>query len=598
MMQDATAPALETLNWLVRLPFLAVDELALLTGLPEPDIEAVLRRLQRNGHVDWIAPSSPELDASRRYVLTEPARRAIARSRTTEPETAPLPLDWRDVLHRLTALEATVALNAFAADLVTALRRHIGSELEGFWSLPNARPADAWWPPGVHGFGSIRVGTARTPFFVFVDRAGAPSAHRATLVAGWYRFREGPQTWGSRDLPPILILCPDARSEEAWTRHVLASADRRGLPALSTLLASRQVLNERPDGPHWRRADGSDRASLVERLAGRSRSAPGQPVVAQPLNCLPVFTERATRLYGWASATLQASSPSRLERLAALSLTTSEVERRILDCLGRHPLLAEHEIAAVLQLQRRIARHAIERALRNGLIVPYGKAGASFPRYCLATTALELLAARDEVPVRRYARHTTLTALPRDPGDRMPTLLQQFEHTVGTNSFFVSCLRGQPAPGPRLVAWLNAAESAVQLETASGRHWLRPDGSGTVLADQCTNNFLLEWDRATERIPILAMKLARYAEFYLSQGARGTDRPVLLFVTTTPQREELVWRVAATTLGEANPHLMTTTSSLLERLGPRASIWRTNELPPRTAWPGEGRFPEFTGGEG
>ncbi|MCC6387463.1 MAG: replication-relaxation family protein [Dehalococcoidia bacterium] len=585
MTRDATTAALDTLNWLARLPFLAVDELALLTGLPEPDIEAVLRQFQQDGHVDWITPSSPELDASRRYVLTEPARCAIVSGQRTEPKAVRLPLDWREILHRLTALEATVALNAFAADLVTALRRHIGAELEDFWSLPRVRPEDAWWPPGVHGFGSIRVGTVRTPFFVFVDRAGAPPAHRATLIAGWYRFREGRQIWGHGELPPILILCPGTRWEEAWTRHVLASADRRGLPTLPVLLASRQVLDETPDGPHWRRVDDSDRASLIERLAGRSRSEPRQPVVAQPFSCPPVLTARATRLYGWASGTLQANNPSRLERLAALSLTTSAAEKRILDCLGRHPLLTEEELMVALKLQRRIPRHAIERALRKGLIVAHGKTAAPFPRYCLRTTALELLAARDEVPVRRYARRTTLTALPREPGNHLPTLLQQFEHTVGVNSFFVSWLRCRPNNDARLVAWLNAAESAVRIESAGSFHWLRPDGSGTVLAGRYAHDFLLEWDRATERIPVLAMKLARYAEFYHAQHRSGSPLPALLFVTTTPQREELVRHLSATTLSSFDQLVLTTCASLVQRLGPRAPIWRTQANQPRTAWP-------------
>src|SRR5690606_1053125 len=104
------------------------------------------------------------------------------------------------------SLEATVALNIFAAGLVAALRRDPKAELEDIWALPMKRPATAWWPPGVHAFGSVRIGAAHAPFFVVVDRAGAPSAHRAALVAGWYRFREGPQPSGTGCLPQTLIL--------------------------------------------------------------------------------------------------------------------------------------------------------------------------------------------------------------------------------------------------------------------------------------------------------------------------------------------------------------------------------------------------------
>jgi hypothetical protein len=92
------------------------------------------------------------------------------------------------------------------------------------------------------------------------------------------------------------------------------------------------------------------------------------------------------------------------------------------------------------------------------------------------------------------------------------------------------------------------------------------------------------------------MKLARYAEFYLSRSAAGNELPVLLFVTTTPQREELVWRVAAATLGEANCQLLTTTASLLDRLGPFAAIWRSPTASHRTRWPTSAAIDATTSG--
>lgn len=188
-----TPSTVDLLNWLARLPFLAVDDLALLTGSPAPDVEAALRERSQAGQVDSITPSSPEVASTRLYVLTGLARRQIATGKQASPPGVGLPLDTRDILRRLASLEATVALNVFAAGLLAASRRTPDAELDDLWTLPRTRPADAWWPPGVHAFGSFRVGTAHAPFFVFVDRAGAPSAHRATLVAGWYRFREGPQ---------------------------------------------------------------------------------------------------------------------------------------------------------------------------------------------------------------------------------------------------------------------------------------------------------------------------------------------------------------------------------------------------------------------
>jgi hypothetical protein len=584
-----TRPTVDLLNWLARLPFLAVEDLALLTGSPAPDIEAALRERSQAGQVDSITPSSPEVASTRLYVLTGLARRQIATGKQASP-----PLDTRDILRRLASLEATVALNVFVAGLVAALRRTPDAGLDDLWALPRSSPADGWWPPGVHAFGSIRISAANAPFFVFVDRAGGPSAHRAALVAGWYRFREGPQPWGRAGLPAVVILCPGSSWEDAWSHHVLASADRRRLPPLPVLMATRASLGDRPDGPHWRPADGSSRATLMERLGAKpTTTAYSPPHPLRLVSCPSEATDRATPLHRWAQETARdRRNASRLQLFGALSLMTSEVEKRLLECLGRHPLLTEPELATVLQVQARIVNFALERALKNELIASFGT--TAVPHYCLTPTALGLLAARDEVPVRRYARHSSVTALPGAHGGRVPTLLHQFEHTVGTNSFFVSWLRHVPGGGPRLVTWLNAAESAVRLESAGSQRWLRPDGSGTVIADHCARRFFLEWDRGTERLQVIAFKLARYGEYFRSQSGHGKDTPTLLFVTTTPQREELTWRVGAATTEQSKQHIMTTTASLLERLGPFGAVWRSHAQQHRTRWPGSAPEHEYS----
>lgn len=579
--------AVELLNWLARLPFLAVDDLALLTGSPAPDVEADVRDLARAGQVDSITPSSPELETTRLYVLTEPIRRQVASAAWASGQETALPLEPRDILRRLASLEATVALNVFAADLAAALRRDPNAELEDLWALPTRRSATAWWPPGVHASGSIRIGAGRAPFFVVIDRAGAPSPHRTALVAAWYRFREGPQPRATGCFPPALILCPGPAWEDAWARHVLASADRRGLPPLPVLLASRAGLRSDPDGPHWRRADDGGRATLTHRLAATpAPSAYCRPRPPRLGSCPRDASVKAIPLHSWAQETARDNrKASRLELMAALSLTTSEVEKRLLDCLARHPLLTELQLATVLDVQRRVVSYAISRAVRDGLVAAYDGASTPTPHYCLTGTGLELFATRDGVPLRRYARHTVLTVLPTTLSGPLPTLLQQFEHTAGANSFFVSWLRQAPAGGPRLVTWLNAAEAAVRFDSAGSRRWLRPDGSGTVIAGERRFPFLLEWDRGTERLPVIASKLARYSEYFEVQRTHGNGSPTLLFVTTTPQREELVWGVATLVLGQAAAGLRTSTASLLEQLGPMGAIWRTRTQLSRAPWP-------------
>lgn len=484
-----------------------------------------------------------------------------------------------DVYRRLASIEAAVTLNSFAANLVVMQRRVADRRVGDLWSTTVVRRRDAWWPPGTHGFGFLQCSDTAAPFFVVVDRAGAPSAHRSAMVAAWYRFRDGGQVWGPDGLPPILLLCPGPDQEQQWERAVIASAERRGVAPLDILLADRSAPFEGPVSPVWSRPGRSSRSPLDMLLPWLP--SPSTPAVR--LHPPPPSERSADRLHGWAQATVvRSQGVPTLDRIAALSLTTSSIEKRLIDCLGRHPLLTEAELASVLQIEPRLAKHAVAHAEKSGLIVWFDDGHGHQSRLCLAVSARRMMSARDGVPARRYARHTPVTAMPSAGRDHLPTLLLQYEHTVGVNRFFVGWLQPTNSSRPRLVGWLNAAESAVRVESPGGRCSVRPDGSGQVFFDGREWPFMLEWDRGTERLPVVAAKLARYAILYRSAGEAA---PALLFVTTTPHREALVRRVAEAALGKHNHRLLTTTASLVERLGPASAIWRDGTEGARTCWP-------------
>ncbi len=583
MTRQGSPQAVEALEWLARLPFLGVDDLALLTGRPEPDIEGVLREMKQDGLVDALTPSTPELDGAAVHVLTEPSRRWLAVT-IDAAAVRTLPLAWRDIVQGLARLEATVALNVFAAGLVASLHRSADREVAELHALPVRRPQDAWWPPGVQAYGCIRAAAGAAPFFVAVDRAGAPAAHRAALVAGWYRFGESSQPWGS-EIPPILVLCPGRTREDDWARAVIASAERRNAVPLRVLLAGAAAGAGGSDAHPWRRADGASRAGLMEWLPVWHTEHLSLPSARMP-DLLPgVSSEERQPLQRWArEVATGARKATTLERAAAVALATSTVEKAAIDCLARHPLLSEAELAAALQLDLRVVGRAVERVATLGLIGHVERPGDQHRRYCLSSAALHALAIRDGVPVRRYARHAPVTVLPASDGERTPTLLQQYDHTVGANSLFIAWL-GSAAGGPQLLSWLSAAESAIRFESGGRRLWVRPDGAGELRVRDEAFLFLLEWDRGTERVAILGTKLTRYAEYFRSFRASGEPARVLLFVTTTPQREDLVWRVAASALGPDAGRLLTTTDSLIERLTPRGCIWRRQTDSPRQHWP-------------
>lgn len=574
----------DAVRWLARLPFLGVHDLALLTGQPAPDVEGVLREMKQDWLVDAATPSSLELDSAPLYVLTEPTRRWL-RSTLDWEMVRSLPLAWRDIVHWLARLEATVALNAFAAGLAASLYS-ADREVSDFHVLPARRPQDAWWPPGVQGYGRIRAVAGAARFFVFIDRAGAPSAHRAALIAGWYRFRDSGQPWG-HDIPPIVVLCPGKAREGEWARAVLASAERRDSVPLRVLLTSTVAGTDGFGSRTWQPVAGPGRAALMEWLPVRHSDHLALSSAPLPDLRPPAPGEERQPLHRWArEVATGARNSTTVERTAANALTTSMVEKRLTECLARHPLLSEADLATVLHCDRRLVRSAIERATTQGLIAHFERSGDRCLRYCLAPAGLRVLALRDGVPVRRYARHAPVTVLATGEGERAPTLLQQYEHTIGANGFFIAWL-DRPAAGPRLLSWLSAAESAIRFESGGRRRWLRPDGAGALLTGDHRSPFLLEWDRGTERPPVLAEKLAHYEEFFRSHTSTPNE-PTVLFVTTSPQREDLVRELATAILRQRRARLLTTTASLLERSGPRAAIWRAGTGEPRTSWPDPG----------
>lgn len=283
-----------------------------------------------------------------------------------------------------------------------------------------------------------------------------------------------------------------------------------------------------------------------------------------------------------------ASRTSR-ERLALLSTAATADVKDLLECIGRHPLLSEAELALVLRLAPVSTSAAIQRSLRLGLVelAPTPRHGG--PRFCLSATGLWLLAARDGVPVQRYAwtGHRIAATLPALGCERLRTLVKQFEHTTGVNSFFAHCLANhRRSSAPKLVRWLNLSESAIQFESDGRERWIRPDGTGELEYEGARYRFFLEWDCGTEHERALRRKLLCYASYYRGRPQAGV--PVLHFVTPTWKRERFLWR-AITALadrpGAIKLPIRTTAWTILEDVGAFGPAWRSVDLPGRGRWP-------------
>jgi hypothetical protein len=252
----------------------------------------------------------------------------------------------------------------------------------------------------------------------------------------------------------------------------------------------------------------------------------------------------------------------------------------------------------ILRLAGQLPARLLASLARYGLVESTGKAledEAEPPRrYYLSELGLKLLASRDGVPSRRYARYGIVAALipGKKRGGRLGTLLRQLDHTVGVNRFFVRLIQDGARGGRRLVRWLSASEAAHRFTYGEATHWLRPDGAGDVHFQGRVQRFYLEWDRGKVKWPDLVEKCRSYAMYFAALGRRGTEliaTPRALVVTVSPQREEAIWKVLQMSFAEVGipPTLfLTSVDALVERVGPFGPAWRSCGASERVLWPG------------
>lgn len=568
----------ETIHWLARLPFLGLGDLSMLMDIHEERTAHLLKGLEKLGWCEWITPSSPELGDDRVYVLTSTAQDRLAQSAERS-----LPIGRRETLTRLTRLETAVALNRCLAELANATVEDQEYELEDACHLPwAASRVKRCWPPGVEAHARLRCGRLIASFFIAWDRAGAPAVHRRKRVAGWYTYAES-HTW---DAPSILVVAPSDREAEQWSEAVVRSADRRGCPPLSVFLTTARRALSSPRSAIWRRADGYAEALPWDRL----RWVPEDEGGSQPergfdnLDICQLPRAKALRELPADVADRRGRS-SRLERTTVHSMTTTSLQATLLEWIGHHALLVAGDLSILLRIQERLARKALASLADRDLLQSITNTNEDLPRYVLSSNALHLLAARDGVPPRRYMRHG-IVAVPGDETGvrRLETLVGQFEHTTGTNQFFVRLKHDLDATGGKLLRWLSASEAAQSFTFGEHPHWIRPDGSADVHFGRNTHRLFLEWDRGTvRRLEHLKLKFESYANYFVSQSI---DCDALLIVTPSPHREAVIWKELISAFADQPPtNVFTSIDSLVDRLGPLGGVWRSSDSTQRLPLP-------------
>ncbi len=568
------------LECLVRLPLLGDRELGRLLRVTEREALSLRRELERLGWVEWVMPDSAQIQARRRSFLRPDAVPDLAALLGRPPEELAARVAVRRVeaLAGIAAMEAAVGVNSLLVGLAG------GSGVRGV-SLADARrlpwdrrgplhagaartrdsvrlfaPRDLWYPGGVAAYGCLRSAGRFAPFFVAWDRAGAPAWHRRELLRRWVRFRLAENPWGPAALPPVVVAAASEAALAQWSdaaRRLEFRGDRLEL----VLATVRDLASAGPGAAIWRTPSapgGALLARLLDWRPGGSLPPASLPPAWPALEALP-------RREGPASPPLRSRARllrrrrlvarSRSARVALVSLATDAEEKRLLEYVGRNPLLDEEQLSALLELPLEATRRRLERLLGLGVVAPASRGARDDAeptrRFLLATPGLRWLAARDRVPLATYARYGTAIALSGSGGTRLTRpsrAYHHFDHTVGVNRALVRFAVDARATGARLQAWYPEAASERWFVLPDGRGArICPDGAGVLVRGPETCSFLLEYDRGTMKVAQYREKLSNYRQYFALERWRADfpSRPLLLFACARYRGEPRVMRAAA-----------------------------------------------------
>ena len=579
------------LEWIARLPLLGEPELARLLGIDTADAPGMRLELERRGWIEWFVPGTYALASRRLSFVREEAMAELARALRVEEAELPHHLAARraDVLERIVRVETTAWVNRFFADLATSPGLP-QLELADARSLPLALSArERWWLPGVEGYGCLRAGELWAPFFVAWDRIAAPDEHRRKRVAAWSAAAAAVTArWGSEGLPVVLLVCAGDRRQEVWERALRNNAERVVERRLDVLLASAgDVASEGPAAVNWRDPVSGRSGPLLERLGWGTapqlrRWRLSDDTVARTL------PRTARTLREWAPDAAANSRTPATERVGAIAMTTDRDEKRLLEWIGRHPLLTPTELAGLCGVPQAAVARRLDWLVRCGVVCVEASAPldeASATRFMLTQLGLRLLARRDAVPLARYVRFAGVSAFdssPSDDGDR--SAVRHREHLLGVNRAFERLAMDAQQAGGRLASRRNEAESTRRFRYDGRAAWIRPDGSGLLELDGERLPFLLEYDRGTLDGGDFAAKLGGYRRYFAAEAWRQDfdGVPAVLFVCVDDRAEQRV----AIAAGTAAPDLalLMTSEWRYERdarnpaglLGP---IWRSVSSP-------------------
>ncbi len=532
-----------TLNVLAAMPFLDRLELTAVMDTYEEASHLSLKRLRREGLVDFVRHGSPLTASTRRCHVTADGLSRLADAQGTSLRrlllTHPVTAHWqRLLLARLDAVAVIYRL-ASAVGVPHRFRWYRSAALDAAMSLADGKT-----------IGIIRQG-ATTDRTAFADRV-----------------RWLPDT--QQVLPrALLALMPDeVRLRQA--RRLLAR-----YPGPVFLALEREVAGADADDRIWRITSNDAVLSLDEAIAhmrpgGRLPAEPPLTRLALPQD--PHITEAAEE------------APDHL-----LPIALKPAEKRTLDHIADWPWMTASDLGGLLGVSLSGVSKLTTRLRRLGLVSLVSLRGRS--RLALSRRGLSLLARRDRGSVSRAVKSWGVGAdedgdavVWQDvPGTRSRPLARTIEHTEAVHRFMAALARQAKDTPVCRVATASPPHHAARYFRHRGRlRSIHPDAFGMVQVGERRYPFFLEWERRASNPSTMAARLAPYLRYYSSSQPLDDHghRPLALLVFDDPHAEANFLGVARREMERTGVGLPLWMShrERLERVGPLGAAWRTPDV--------------------
>ena len=537
---NLTERTLMVMRRLALMPLLDRLELASVSGTPDRSTYHAVDALERRGLVASILHATDLLRSTRRYHLTVPGLRRLAKADGVAlgelVRTCPVSAQWRRIL--MERLDAVGVIYRLASSIAAetgplTLRWYRASPLDAAIELSDGRT-----------LGIVRQGLTS-------DRTG--------FSKRLFRLGKGP-------LPgAVLMLMPD----EVRLRHARTAPD--GSPVTAILVLERDAAWAGPSEPVWRLP--SVAPALDLRYILFTYLEPGGRLVTEQ-EPLQATLPEATALGG----------PGRRTPDWLLPALLKPTEKRLLDLLFDWPGITQDDLRGLLCISRGRYYDVLAKLTETALVERIGVEGRR--RLALSDSGLALLARRDRTSVGAARKRWSVSPIDAGAsltwrnvsGRRSRQLLRYLDHTTA-----VHCFAAALATQSRSMGW-----EPVQLDPPmrAARHFRHPDGLRSIHPDafgilrrgSTMWPFFLEWERRAVRPSTMAARLAPYLRYYSSR--QPTDdhgaQPAVLIVFHDEMAATHFLRVAREETEHARVEvpLLVSHKKLLESEGPLGRAWR------------------------